>query len=83
MIEAKYLRDAGFYSYDANGYTDDPVQRWIGREVKRFLHETDHHLPFLLDLAAWHTGVSAETLALTSANGEEEMDVSGNELTDG
>jgi len=48
----KYLREMGFYSYDAADEGDDPVKRWIGREVKRFLHEADIHLPYLLRLAA-------------------------------
>ena len=34
-----YLKEAGFYSYDAADDSDDPVKRWIGREVKRFLHD--------------------------------------------
>eukprot|EP00965_Chrysotila_dentata_P235441 6200755-Pleurochrysis_carterae.AAC.1 len=39
-----YLRDAGFYSYDAAADDENPVMRWIGREVKRFLREADVHL---------------------------------------
>ena len=34
-----YLKDKGFYSYDAAAIDEDPVSRWIGREVKRFLSE--------------------------------------------
>ena len=41
----------GFYSYNAADETEDPVQRWIGREVKRFLSEAHQHLPFLLRTA--------------------------------
>ena len=32
-----YLKEKGFYSYDAASIDEDPVSRWIGREVKRFL----------------------------------------------
>ena len=32
---SEYLSAAGFYSYDAADDSDDPVKRWIGREVKR------------------------------------------------
>ena len=44
----EYVRNAGFYSYNAADETEDPVTRWIGREVKRFLSEAHTHLPFLL-----------------------------------
>ena len=44
-LVSRYLKAAGFYSYDAADESDDPVKRWIGREVKRFLHEADQH-PF-------------------------------------
>ena len=47
-----YLKKAAFYSYDAAADDEDPVKRWIGREVKRFLEEAHVHLPFLLQLAA-------------------------------
>lgn len=40
-LVSRYLKEAGFYSYDAASDTDHPVARWIGREVKRFLHEAD------------------------------------------
>lgn len=46
-----YLKAAGFYSYDAAAEGENPVMRWIGREVKRFLTEAHIHLPFLLRLA--------------------------------
>ena len=43
----QYLRKAGFYSYDAEAAAEEsPVQRWIGREVKRFLELGDVHIPF-------------------------------------
>ena len=49
----QYLRAAGFYSYDAEAAAEEsPVQRWIGREVKRFLEQGAVHLPFLLRVAA-------------------------------
>lgn len=52
LLVRDYLKKAGYYSYDAAGEAEDPVQRWIGREVKRFLHEADLHLPFLIQLAS-------------------------------
>ena len=52
VIARDYLKKAGFYSYDAAADDEDPVKRWIGREVKRFLQEAHIHLPFLLQLAA-------------------------------
>eukprot|EP00966_Prymnesium_polylepis_P151013 3488607-Prymnesium_polylepis.1 len=45
---SNYLKAAGFYSYDAASENEDPTAHWIGREVKRFLHEADRHVPFLL-----------------------------------
>ena len=48
----KYLKEAGFYSYDPESIDEDPVKRWIGREVKRFLTQAHLHLPFLLQVAA-------------------------------
>ena len=77
---SKYLKAAGFYSYDAADDSDDPVKRWIGREVKRFLHEADVHLPFFLSLSSGQIDVCEETAAATNAAGEEEMDVSGDEF---
>ena len=50
-IVRRYIRAKGFYSYDAADETDDPVKRWIGREVKRFLAEAHEHVPFLLCMA--------------------------------
>ena len=79
-LVANYLEEAGFYSYSADDDSDDPVKRWIGREVKRFLHEADLHLPFLLRLAAGQIDVCAETLAATNERGEEEMDVSDDDF---
>ena len=77
---SKYVAAAGFYSYDAADDSDDPVKRWIGREVKRFLHEADQHLPILLGLSSGQIDVCEETAAATNSNGEEEMDVSGDEF---
>ena len=74
-IVAIYLKEQGFYSYDAADEGDDPVKRWIGREVKRFLHESDQHLPFLLRLAAGQIDLSDDS-DLNDA-GEEVMDVDG------
>ena len=55
--------------------SDDPVKRWIGREVKRFLHEADQHLPFLLTLSSGAIDLSADTAdGQADANGVEEMD---------
>ena len=51
-LVAAYLKYCGFYSYDAAvADEENPVMRWIGREVKKFLAEADVHLPFLLRLA--------------------------------
>ena len=48
-----YLIGCNFYSYNAADVEEDPVKRWIGREViKRFLSEAHVHLPFLLRVAA-------------------------------
>lgn len=79
-VVSHYLKAAGFYSYDAADESDDPVKRWIGREVKRFLHEADIHLPFLLSLSSGQIDVCEETAAATNAAGEEEMDVSDDEF---
>ena len=79
-IVSRYLKEAHFYSYDAADESDDPVKRWIGREVKRFLHEADQHLPFLLTLSSGQIDVSPETAAAINSVGEEEMDVSGDEF---
>ena len=47
-----YIIKQGFYSYNAADETEDPVKRWIGREVKRFLAEAHVHLPVLLRAAS-------------------------------
>ena len=60
-----YLRVSGFYSYDAAAADEEnPVMRWIGREVKRFLAEADIHLPFLLRVAAAPAEMDAEMAAM-------------------
>ena len=79
-IVASYLKAAGFYSYDAADESDDPVKRWIGREVKRFIHEAHLHLPFLLSLSSREIDVSDEIAARTNDAGQEEMDISGDEF---
>ena len=79
-LVAEYVKAAGFYSYDAADEGDDPVKRWIGREVKRFIHEADLHLPFLLRLSSGCIDVCDETAAHTNAAGEEEMDISDDEF---
>ena len=48
--------------------------------MKRFLHEADMHLPFLLEISSGTIDVGPETAAATNAAGEEEMDVSGDEF---
>eukprot|EP00966_Prymnesium_polylepis_P019756 455413-Prymnesium_polylepis.1 len=40
---ANYLKEAGFYSYDAASEDEDPTAHWIGPEAKRFLSEADKH----------------------------------------
>ncbi|KAL1507208.1 hypothetical protein AB1Y20_008058 [Prymnesium parvum] len=48
-----YLKAASFYSYDAAAdNSENPVMRWIGREVKKFIADAPIHLPFLLRLVA-------------------------------
>jgi hypothetical protein len=79
-LVSEYLKAAGFYSYDAASDEDDPVKRWIGREVKRFLHEADEHLPFLLSLSSGAIDVGSETAAATNAAGEESMNLSDDEF---
>ena len=79
-ILGEYLRSAGFYSYHADDESDDPVKRWIGREVKRFLHEADRHLPFMIQLASGPIDVCAETAAVSNAADEEAMDISDDEF---
>ena len=73
-IISKYLKNAGFYSYDAASKDEDPVAHWIGREVKRFLHEADKHLPFLLQIAAAPADVSADMAQHANAAGHQVMD---------
>ena len=60
-VVRNYLKAAGFYSYDAAAADEEnPVMRWIGREVKRFLAEADIHLPFLLRVAAAPADMDAD-----------------------
>ena len=73
-----YLKTANFYSYDAASPEEDPVKRWIGREVKRFLQEAHVHLPFMLQLAAAPADIfddaAAELAACANAAGEQTME---------
>ena len=74
MMVREYLKERGFYSYDAASDTEDPVKHWIGREVKRFIDEGHMHLPFLLQLAAAPADCCPEMEACANADGEQEMD---------
>lgn len=69
-----YLKSAGFYSYQADADEADPVKRWIGREVKRFLHQAHLHLPFLLRLSACPPDMCEERQAELDDDGCEAMD---------
>ena len=81
-IVARYLKAAHFYSYDADDESDDPTKRWIGREVKRFLHEADVHLPFLLGLSCTSIDQSACLDQYLNPAGQEGMDLSDDEFVD-
>jgi hypothetical protein len=72
---ANYLKEAGFYSYDAASEDEDPTAHWIGREVKRFLFEADKHVPFLLQIASAPADVCEEMAAHANTAGEQEMEV--------
>ena len=75
------MQQAGFYSYDAASVDEDPVKRWIGREVKRFLVEAHIHLPFLLQLASAPLDLVPDSVQkYMNAAGEEEMDLEGDEF---
>ena len=75
MLVRDYLRNAGFYSYDAlEDDAEDPCKRWIGREVKRFLQKAADHLPFLLRLAAAPADCVPEMSACANADGEQTME---------
>ena len=74
MIVRDYFKAANFYSYDAADEAEDPVKRWIGREVKRFLEEAHIHLPFLLQLAAAPADVCEEMAACENEEGEQTME---------
>ena len=69
-----YLGAANFYSYDAASDEEDPVKRWIGREVKRFLEEAHVHLPFMLQIAAAPADVVDEVGECVNGDGEQTMD---------
>ena len=75
------MREAGFYSYDAAAEDEDPVKRWIGREVKRFLVEAHIHLPFLLRLAAAPLDLVPDSVQeFMNDDGTEDMDVDGDDF---
>ena len=65
-----YLQAAGYYSYNAAADDENPVMRWIGREVKRFIAEAHIHVPFLRRLASAPPEVAGEYSNVeTSASG--------------
>eukprot|EP00965_Chrysotila_dentata_P180459 5956783-Pleurochrysis_carterae.AAC.1 len=71
-----YLRNAGLYSYDAaSALKEDPVKRWIGREVKRFLQEAHLHLPFLLRVAAAPPDMCPDMASYADEQNELAMDM--------
>ena len=74
-----YLKEAGYYSYDAASDDEDPVKRWIGREVRRFLTEAHKHLPFLLRLANAPMEVLPESVQ-HGESGPESMDFDDDEF---
>jgi len=70
-----YLKKAGFYSYDAAAADEEnPVMRWIGREVKRFLAEAQIHVPFLLRVAAAPADMTPDMASMTNQQGELELE---------
>ena len=70
----KYLKAQHFYSYDAASPDEDPVKRWIGREVKRFIEEADIHLPVLLRVASAPADVVEGLADLMNDEGEMVLD---------
>ena len=73
-IIQRYLKEAGYYSYDACSEDEDPVSHWIGREVKRFLTEAWRHLGFLLQVAAAPPDMCKEMAKGLNSYEEMEMD---------
>ena len=73
-VVAKYLKAAGFYSYDAASVDEDPTAHWIGREVKKFLDEAGKHVPFLLQVAASPADVCEEMAEFANTDGEQMME---------
>lgn len=53
---------------------ENPVMRWIGREVKRFLKEADIHLPLLLRIAAAPADMDADMASMVNDAGELELE---------
>ena len=77
-----YFKEAGYYSYKAKADEgEDPVARWIGREVKRFLSEADLRLPLLLRLAAAPAEIAdaASAAEITNDAGEIELEFEDDE----
>ena len=70
------MQQHGFYSYDAASVDEDPVKRWIGREVKRFLAEAHIHLPFLLRVAHAPVELVPDSVQqFMNSDDQEEMDL--------
>ena len=70
-----YLKAAGFYSYDATAADEEnPVMRWIGREVKHFLAEAHVHVPFLLRVASAPADMDADMATMMNAAGELQLE---------
>lgn len=70
-----YFKAHNFYSYDAAAEGEDPVKRWIGREVKAFIESAQSHLPFLLRMASCPPDILDDEIATCVNNqGEIELD---------
>lgn len=68
-----YLKAASFYSYDAAAdNSENPVMRWIGREVKKFIADAPIHLPFLLRLVA-APNLDADMAEMANEDGEMDL----------
>ena len=73
-----YLKAAGFYSYDAAAVDENPVMRWIGREVKRFLAHAHEHVPLLLRVTAAPPDMDSDiAAAMAGAHAEGKPDARG------
>jgi hypothetical protein len=70
-----YFKAHNFYSYDAAAEGEDPVKRWIGREVKAFIESAQSHLPFLLRMASCPPDILDDEIATcVNDQGEIELD---------